>query len=185
MVETTAAGALADTSKLSDFEGKAVRQVGIEIPGAAGGLRDSLRVDPQEFHQGDTVYVVLECPVQKVRFDPIDKDEPGGDQRRVHVFGTAGAAIVDRELVAEALAEQKRRVTLAAEAAAGVGRLDIDEGESEKAHDDGLHASGLVPGCSKCEAEIQAVADEATPPPAPTPIGSRAKRATKKPAPKS
>lgn len=183
MAETTAAGALADTSKLSDFEGRAVRQVGIEIPSAAGGLRDSLRIDPQEFHQGDTVYLVLECPVVKVRFDPIDKDEPAGDQRRVHIFGTAGAAIVDRELVAEALAEQKRRVEAAQEAAAGIGRIPFDD-EAEKAHADGLHASGLVPGCPTCDAEVQAAAAEAdeAAPDAPTPISAGRKKTAAKPA---
>ena len=189
MADTDAAGALADTSKLSDFEGHSVRQVGIEIPSAGGGLRDALRIDPQEFRQGTTEYVVLECPVVKVRYEPIDPNEPGGDQRRVHVFGVAGAAIVDRELVAEALAEQKRRIELAKEAAAGIGRLPVDD-EAAKAHEDGLHASGLVPGCPLCDAEVQAQADEAAadgggdppepPPPAPTPIAGRAAKAAAK-----
>lgn len=182
MTGTTAAGALADTSKLTPFEGKSVRQVGIEIPSAAGGLRESMKIEPQEFHQGETVYVVLECPVVKVRFDPIDSDDPAGDQRRVHVFGTAGAAIVDRELVGEALAEMRRRVDLANEAAQGIGRLPVDD-EAAKAHADGLHASGLVPGCPDCEAEAAAVAAETAEaesrgePPAPTPIGSRQRKA--------
>lgn len=136
MAETTAAGALADTSKLTDFEGLSVRQVGIEIPGAAGGLRDPLRIDPQ---------------------------------------------IVDRELVGEALAEQKRRVDAAQEAAAGIGRIPFDD-EAEKAHGDGLHAAGLVPGCPSCDAEVQAAADEAGEAPAePTPITkARTKTAAKK-----
>lgn len=188
MAETTVAGALADTSKLSDFEGHSVRQVGVEIPGAAGGLRDAMRVDPQQFSQGTTVYVVLECPVQKVRYEPIDKDEPGGDQRRVHILGTTGAAIVDRELVEGALAEQKRRIESAKEAAAGIGHLPYDD-EAEKAHDQGLHAAGLVPGCPKCDEEAQAAAAEAKDvpgvddeeaPPAPTPIAGRAKRTAKR-----
>lgn len=189
MSDTTAAGALADTSKLSDFEGLSVRQVGIEIPGAAGGLRDPLRIDPQEWHKGDRLYVVMELQVSKVRFDSIDKDDPAGDQRRVHITEVLGTAIVDRELVGEALAEQKRRVELAKEAAAGVGRLPVDD-EAEKAHDDGLHAAGLVPGCAKCEAEVAAMEQEAADaaaapadepdPPAPTPIAGRARKAAAK-----
>lgn len=187
MAETTAAGALADTSKLSDFEGLSVRQVGIEIPGAAGGLRDPLRVDPQQWSKGERLYVVMELQVAKVRFDSIDKDDPAGDQRRVHITDVLGSAIVERELVGEALAEQKRRNEAAKEAAAGIGHLPFDD-EATKAHEDGLHASGLVPGCALCDAEVQAAADEAgtaakaddPPPPAPTPIGARAKRAAAK-----
>lgn len=189
---TDLAGALADTSKLTDFEGLAVRQVGIEIPGAAGGLRDPLRIDPQEWHKGDRLYVVMELQVAKVRFDSIDKDDPAGDQRRVHITDVIGTAIVDRELVAEALAEQKRRVELAKEAAAGVGRLPVDD-EAEKAHDDGLHAAGLVPGCPKCEEEAAAIEREQAEgdkqaaakepegePPMPTPIAGRARKAAAK-----
>ena len=41
---------------------------GIEIPGAAGGLRDSLRIDPQQFTQCATVYVVLERTVAQACF---------------------------------------------------------------------------------------------------------------------
>lgn len=161
MTDTTAAGALADTSQLTDFEGLPVRQVGLEIPGAAGGLRDPLRVDPQEWHKGDRLYVVMELQVSKVRFDSIDKDDPGGDQRRVHITEVLGAAIVERELIATALEEQKRRVDAAAEAAAGVGHLQLDGGaEAQAAHDQGLHASGLVPGCPACEAELEAQAGD-------------------------
>lgn len=194
MAETTAAGALADTSKLSDFEGLSVRQVGIEIPGAAGGLRDPLRIDPQEWHKGERLFVVFELQVSKVRFDSIDRDDPAGDQRRVHITDVIGSAIVDRELVSEALAEQKRRVDAAEEAAKGIGHLQLDGGEeAQKAHDDGLHAAGLVPGCPGCEAEAAALEAEAAdaakadtptdddaPPPAPTPIAGRARKAAEK-----
>lgn len=179
MTSTTAAGALADTSALSDFEGLAVRQVGIEIPGAAGGLRDPLRVDPREFHHGEVTQVVLELRNAKTRFEPIDKDDPGGDQRRVHVFEVLSAAFIDRDLVSATLDEQKRRIESAQEAAAGIGHLPFDD-EAAKAHADGLHATGLVPGCSACDAELQAMADEESPPPAPTPIAGRAKKAAGK-----
>lgn len=194
MADTTAAGALADTSKLTDFEGLSVRQVGIEIPGAAGGLRDPLRIDPQEWHKGERLFVVFELQVSKVRFDSIDRDDPAGDQRRVHITDVIGSAIVDRELVAEALAEQRRRVQAAEESAKGIGHLQLDGGEeAQKAHDDGLHASGLVPGCPGCEAEVAAQEAEAADaaanaeppaddeqPPAPTPIAGRARKAAAK-----
>lgn len=171
-----------DSSKLTKFEGHAVRQVGIEIPGAAGGLREALKIDPQEFRQGTTVYVVLECPVVKVRHEPIDGTDPGGDQRRVHIFGTSGAAIVDRELVEEALAEQKRRIESAKMAETGEGPLPFDGGAQHQAdHGAGLHAAGLVPGCPPCDDEARAAEAEAAEATAPTPITGRKPRTKRAP----
>lgn len=182
---TDLAGALADTTHLADFEGSPVRQSGIEIPGAAGGLRDPMKIDPRAFHKGEKVYVVLECLVDKVRFDPIDKDAPAGDQRRVHVFSVEGATIVDGELVEEHLAAQRAKIERAKDAAKGQGRLPTDE-ELYEAHTNGEHADGLVPECVECERETAAVAAEQaeagdTPPAdpapdAPTPLAGRRSR---------
>ena len=168
----------ATRATLNPFEGLPVRQVGVEIPAASGGLRESMKIDPQEFHQGDVVFVVLECPVNKVRFEPIDKDDPRGDQRRVHVFGVEAATIVDAELVEQALAQHKDRVAAlqhaeakAKEAEAGITRLYDDKpdgsparpmgDELQAAHDAGDHAGGLVEGCPDCDAEADAVEAEA------------------------
>lgn len=142
---------------LTDFEGLPVRQVGIEVPGVAGGLRDAIKIDPQEFHQGDEGYLTLRWKVGKVRFEPIDKEDPAGDQRRVHVFNVLSAAIVDGEQpAATALEDQKRRI----EEAAGIARLDF-EGEAKKLeHEDGKHQE-LVDGCPLCDEEVEAEADEA------------------------
>lgn len=161
---------------LAPFEGKDVLQVGIELPGAAGGLRESLRVDPQEFHQGDKVYVVHETTCAKVRFEPIDKADPSGPQRRVHVLGVTTATIVDADLVAQQLDAQRRRI----EDAKGLQRLPGSEAEVRafqlaQAHAAGEHAAELVDGCEVCQAEKDAAAAEA--PPAPTSIKGRRKRA--------
>jgi hypothetical protein len=115
------------TPKLKAFEGLPVTSAGVEIPSAGGGLRDALRVDPVELHKGETVFVVLQCEVGKVRFDPVDRDEPAGPQRRVHVLGTTAATIVDRELVASALDAQAERIAKASEVD---GQLSIDDGAS-------------------------------------------------------
>lgn len=138
--------------ELTPFEGLPVRQVGIEVPGVAGGLRDAIKIEPQEFHQGDEGYLTLRWKVGKVRFEPIDKEDPGGDQRRVHVFNVLSAAIVDGEQpAATALDEQQRRI----EAAAGIARLDF-EGEAKKLeHEAGEHQD-LVEGCPGCDEEIEA-----------------------------
>lgn len=101
--------------KLAKFEGLDVIRSSVEIPGAAGGLRDAMKVDPIEAHKGDTMYVVLECVVAKVRHDPIDKEDFTGPQERVHILSTTSATIVDKELVFDALAAQKDRIAEAKE----------------------------------------------------------------------
>ncbi len=154
-----------------------------------------MKIDPQQFHAGERLYVVLECDVAKIRFDPIASGDEMVGWRRTHVLAAQAATFVDADLVAEAIASQKRKIQLANEAAAGIGRLAFDgDDEAVKAHDEGLHASGLVPGCPKCDAEWEGEHDDPgtgetmtqvegdtvsadKPPPAPTPISGRRKKA--------
>lgn len=177
-MSTNLAGAPADTSKLEPFEGVDVLAAGIEIPGAAGGLRDAMKIEPQQFHAGDRLYVVLECDVAKIRFDPIQSDGELLAWRRVHVLAAQAATFVDGAMVKEAIESQKRKIQLAAEAAAGIGRLEFDGAEEAiQAHTDGLHSAGLVPGCPRCDEEAAAATDEdSPPPPAPTPLSGRKSR---------
>lgn len=138
---------------LSPFEGLPVRRSAIEIPGAAGGLRDAMKIDPQEFHKGERVFVVLECEVAKIRFDPIDKAEPAGDQARVHVFNVEAATIVDESLVKQQLDEQRERIEAAKRHASGAVNLDDHVDQLVAEHEAGEHAPDLVDGCPTCEEE--------------------------------
>lgn len=118
-------------TELDPFEGLETIRSGIEIPGAAGGLRDALKVAPMQAHRADKVFVVLECQVAKIRHDPAkvdDEDDPAWV--RVHIMDTLGAAIVDEELVRQALDEMAQRIQAAkdqakreAEALAGIQHL--------------------------------------------------------------
>ena len=166
---------------LENFEGLPVVEAGIEIPGAAGGLREAMKIDPATFHKGEQVFVVLECRVGKVRFDPIDTDYLDGPQRRVHVFVVTGATMVDGDLVRTQLTDQAEKIRLAREAAQGVTRLPYtdDEFQLVLSHADGGHASGLVDNCPVCQTEAAAVAAEAEAE-APTPIAGRRKRAPRR-----
>lgn len=111
---------------LQQFEDHQVFASGIEMPGAGGGLNAALRVDEMELHHGDTVTIVIEAQVVKVRFDPI-KDVDG--LQRVHVLRVENAAQIDSTLVDEVLEKQRIRV----EEAAGVKRLpygdDVDDAD--------------------------------------------------------
>lgn len=162
---------------LADFEGLPVVEAGIEIPGAAGGLREAMKIAPATFHKGEETFVVLACRVGKVRFDPIDADYLDGPQRRVHVFVVTNATMVNGDIVRAQLNDQAERIRLAKEAAAGVTRLPYtdDEFVHAQAHAAGEHADGLVAACPVCETERIAVEAEAEDD-APTPITGRKRR---------
>lgn len=134
MPGTDLAGALADTTALEPFEGKDVRRASIEIPNAAGGLRDAMKIEPRTFRQGERVFLVMECVVQKVRFDPIDKDAPGGDQERVHVFMADVTTFVDEGLVKDVLTAQREAIEKAKDEAAGRQKIPFD-GETAEGDD--------------------------------------------------
>lgn len=145
---TDLATALANVD-LGEFEGARVLGVGIEIPGAAGGLRDALGIDPWLGHKGQTVMVLLECGVEKIRHEPV-KDTDGW--RRVHVLKTTAATIVDGDTFTEALTVQRERIDKAKRDAAGTTSVE-DAIELQAAHDDGEHADGLVDNCPSCVEE--------------------------------
>lgn len=119
--------------KLNPWEGKEVVGSRVEIPGAAGGLQESLKFDPREIRSGDELYVVLKVTCQKVRFEPIEKDMPDGAQYRVHVLKPVdgGSMFVPDALVAEYIEAQREKITLDREAAAGIQRLVEVPGDEE------------------------------------------------------
>lgn len=116
----------ADDNKLTPFEGKDVHSATIAIRNAGDGLSSAMSVTPVELHQGATVHVVLECEVEKLRFDPL-KDADG--LIRVHMLKAGRATLIDAEAVTELLDAQQRRI----DEAEGVQQLpfgeDGDQGE--------------------------------------------------------
>jgi hypothetical protein len=135
--------------KLNDFEGIPVATVGLEIRNAAGGLNEAMKVDPEEWHHKEEIYVVLRCEVSKIRHDPIkDLDS----LRRVHILTASDAAVVDGALVAEALDAQAQRI----EQASGIHRFPDDP--IAQAHVRGEHGAELVDGCVECDRERDLVA---------------------------
>lgn len=105
----------------------------MEIPGAAGGLREPLKLDPVEMHLEAECYVVMRLRTTKIRFDPI-KDTDGG-LTRVHVMEVVEAAFVDGDVVQEQLVETRRRIEerkKAEDEAKGTPQLPLDEAASSK-----------------------------------------------------
>jgi len=140
---------------LGTFDDRDVLRTTIAVTNAGDGLSDALKVDPKLMHLGEKVYVVLECEVAKVRFDPI-KDTDA--LSRVHVLKAGTATLVDADLVRAQLDEQAERILRAKEAEAGISRLPYND-ELQAQHDLGEHAE-LVPGCPDCDTEAELAADE-------------------------
>lgn len=79
---------------MKKFENKRVTESGIELRGVSGGLQDAVKVAAVELAQGERCFVLFEAHCDSVRHDPTDKDEPGGDQRRVHILKPETAALI-------------------------------------------------------------------------------------------
>lgn len=152
---------------LGEYKGYPVLAVGIELPGAAGGLRDPLRTAPMLLQPGEHVFATFECDPHKFRYDPIKVDDALIGWTLVHVLNVVNATFIDEELVRDHLDEMARRVAERKEAdrlakeskegvqrIAGVERLVAD-------HTDGLHAEGLVDDCPRCDEEKLAAEAEA------------------------
>jgi hypothetical protein len=118
---------------LATFEGLAVVGSSIEIPNAAGGLREALKVDPMELHLGDEFYVTFRCRVRRLRFDPVDKEELVGPVHRVHVSEAVVATVVSEDLVGPALEAQAKRIADAKEIE---GQRSIDDELDDDGFDD-------------------------------------------------
>ena len=123
-------------SDIKPFEGRTVEGTSIRVTNAGDGLSKALGIDPAEFRIGERVYVVLECDVAKIRYEPV-KPEKGeeldleGDLVRVHFLSAGAATIVDKELVIDHVNEQKDRIQAHLDELAGQARLDL-EAEEER-----------------------------------------------------
>lgn len=137
----TLAEALA-SAKLGEFEGADVRRAGVEIPNVAGGLRKAMKIQPLILHQGDRGWIAFEFVVEKIKFDPIDKDNPAGDQERIHVLSAEGVTFVDGALVADAIKQQKEAIQLAEEEAKGIMRLPDGSVDDSQAVDGAVEKKG-------------------------------------------
>jgi hypothetical protein len=119
---------------LDPVDGQAVTELGIEIPGAAGGFREPLDVDMtlieglKNVHQGDTIFCVLQLTKAKWRYQPA-KNHDG--LKRVDIFAVDGAAVVGAEFAEEAIHEQRERTREAIEATGGIQSMVDGDGNAK------------------------------------------------------
>lgn len=107
---------------LQAFEGRDVINASIRITRAGDGLSTALGIAPTEYHPGDKLYVLLECEVGRVSYDPIKDTDC---LQRVHTLVAGVGTIVDGEWAGTAIAEQRKRNL----EAAGVNELPLDDDE--------------------------------------------------------
>lgn len=181
----------APTQGLTPFDGKPVVQTTISITQAGDGLSAALAIDPEEFHHGERVVVVLDCTVGKVLMRQLSKDVPNMLVRE-HVLVAGTSTIIDAQLVEELLQEQAAKIAAAKEEAErdkrrAKGEYTLEDEALVAEHDQFQHANALRDGCPKCDEEKAAMAAEGAPaaPPAPTSLADAmeakaAKRGTAK-----
>lgn len=93
--------------QIADYEGHAVTGATVSIRNTGDGLSKAMRVDPVKLELGQTVYVVLECEVEKHRYDPADFAD---DLTLVNMLKAGRATLVDQAVVRKALDEQEQRI---------------------------------------------------------------------------
>jgi len=103
-------------ANLGLFEGSPVTTAKVKVTSAGDGLSKAMVVEPVAYKKGDRVVIVLDCVVRRVEFEDGDMN---GDVCRVHVFKAGQAIVIDRQLVAEMLAEQAERIRQAEDFAKG------------------------------------------------------------------
>ena len=144
---------MSETIDLGTFDGLAVRATGVAVTNAGDGLSDAMKTEPVILHNGDTVYVVLECEVGKITHVPV-KD--GDGWKRIHQLKAGVATIVDEAAVKAAIDVQRARIEQARLVAKGILKLPgmlVDE------HDRGEHEFiGPVEGCAVCDEQLDAAA---------------------------
>ena len=143
--------------RLTPFEGRDVTRCRVEIPSAAGGLRDALDFDPMEIAHDEEVCLVLKLRCKKVRFDEIKDSDC---LARVHVLETieGEATFVEEAVVAEALRAQKERIKKAQEEEGGIRRIFDEDGSPAAA--DGEEPFGHEPEAEEGEPEGEPEGDE-------------------------
>lgn len=126
MADLDVVAAHADASSLQPFDGRDVVRSTIAVTGAGDGLSAAMAVDPQEYHHGQEVVIVIRGVVDKVRFDQLDRDDTDSALVRVHTIKAGTATILNEagvKRVQKDLDRQADAITRAVEAAKGITKL--------------------------------------------------------------
>lgn len=137
--------------KMETYEGRAVMMTTLQVTNAGDGLSQAMAIEPVLLHHHDTVFVVLECEVSKVHYEPIPETP---DLERKHTLKAGRATIVEKDLVIDALNAQAERIQAAKDAQVGQGTLDPNM-DMKGNHLAGYHDDVPNPDCPDCQAATQ------------------------------
>ena len=116
---------ISHTITLTPYRDHNVVGATVQIRNTGDGLSDAMAVAPIELELGTKVHVVLECTVEKHRYDPI-KDDPNA-LILVNMLKAGRATIVPKSMVNKALNTQEEAI--AAAAPTPDPTLDLDASE--------------------------------------------------------
>lgn len=107
------------------FEGRPVVAAAVRVTNAGDGLSEALRLDPQDLHHGEEIWLIVKGFVSKVSYDPIPKSE-GSLLQRVHTIKASECIMVAPDEVESLLERERERLLKLKEEAAGIARLPMD-----------------------------------------------------------
>jgi hypothetical protein len=113
---------------LSPYGGRAVIASVIRVKKAGDGLSSALTLDPVEYAIGESGRLLLDGEFTSVTYEEVPN--AGGALRRVHTFTAEVGVMVDADVGATMIAEQKERIRKAKDAAKGIISLPL-EGDGE------------------------------------------------------
>lgn len=161
---------------LGEHKGRKILGQSIIMRKTGDGLSKSVKVDPVEIEQGDTVYVLYEAQCIDVHHPPEKRHDPGfGGVYEVPVLDAGTATIVDEAFVGDLLKQQADRNVRWEAEQHGQAELrdqaliaDHDSGAHDefvdhcprclvlRDHDEGKHEKRRKQGCPACEAAKEA-----------------------------
>ncbi len=118
---------------LGTYEGRDVVRTAIAIRNAGDGLSEALGIAPQTFGIGDRVFVLLECEVKGVDYEPVKNKDV---LTRKHILKAGAATMVDEAEAKPKIDYQRDLIQQAKDSVAGQGRLDPQPaGEEPSLHE--------------------------------------------------
>lgn len=106
---------------LKPFDDRDVLQSTMRVTRAGDGLSEALAIEPDEYHLGERVYVLLECEVAKVGYDEIRDTDA---LRRVHTLRAGMGQVVAEAAVHKLLEAHRARL----DEAKGRAQLPLEDG---------------------------------------------------------
>lgn len=136
---------------IEQYEDRDVISTGIAVRNTGHGLEEAMKTEPVVLHHAETVYVVMECQVEKIRYDEIPETDA---LTRVQMLKAGTATILDAQVVKDAIAAQAKANQDRIDREKGQRTLEQEAAEAlRSAHTLGEHANGLVNGCDLCDKE--------------------------------